>query len=331
MNPKLQDLGGNIIKKENEILELHSKNINSKDIAIQLDVSKSTVMRVLRKYNLKSNNNKPLNPRLFTEDEIKLMVELYNDGLTCPEIYEGFFKNKCSCFSTIQGLLSRRIGLRKVGKRIDFDEDFFENINSERKAYWLGFIYADGNVTNNRLRIEIKKEDEYLLEELNKDLGSKNKICEDKRTHEYNGYIINKNNVYIGYCSDKLVSDLNKLGVIENKTFKLNYLPEINNELLAHFIRGYFDGDGTVYNSNKKYSDNRSIFGFYGQHQLLDKIKKLLIKEIGLSDIKIFDKKTVSQVTFSKQEDILRFYNYIYKDATIYLIRKKEKFDKYIK
>lgn len=288
-------------------------------------------MRVLKKYNLKSNNNKPFNPKLFTEDEIDLMIELYKSGLTCQEIYDNYFKNRCKSKETIQSLLSRRIDLRRVGKRINFNENFFENIDNERKAYWLGFIYADGNIAGNRLRIEIKDDDKYLLEELNKDLESNNKICIDKRINMYNGYTINKSNVYIGYCSDKLVNDLNKLGVVPNKTFKLNKMPNIDIKLLKHFIRGYFDGDGTVYNDNKNHHDNRSIFGFYGQYDLLKDIEDFLVKEIDITERKIFKKETVSMVTFSKKEDILKFYNYIYDGASIYLIRKKEKFDEYLK
>ena len=179
-----------LLKKEKEILELHSKGMNTKDIVKELNISKSTVLRVLKKYNLKSNNKKPFKPQLFNEDDIKLMIDLYNQGMTCQEIYDKYFKDKCKSKDTIQGLLSRRISLRRRGKRIDFDENYFENIDTERKAYWLGFIYADGNVIGNRLRIEIKAEDGYLLDELNNDLGSNNKICNCRASHEYNGYII---------------------------------------------------------------------------------------------------------------------------------------------
>lgn len=314
------------MKKENEILELHSKGMNTKDIAIYLAISRSTVMRVLKKNNLKSNNIKPLNPRNFKEEDVERMIKLYEEGLTCQEIYEKYFSEKCSSKDTIQGLLNRRIGLRRRGKRIDFDETFFENIDSERKAYWLGFIYADGNITKNRLRIEIKEQDRYILEEFNRDLGSNNKICTCESCHEYNGYIINKKNVYIGYCSDKLVYDLKKLGVIPNKTFKINSIPKINRNLVRHFIRGYFDGDGTVYD----YHHHGLSFGFYGQHNFLEEIKGVLLNELNLSDRKIHDKETVSMLTFSRKEDIKRFYDYIYNDSTIYLKRKKNKFKKII-
>ena len=125
---------------EKEIINLHSTGMNSKDISIKLNIKPKIVYETLKKYNLKSNNNKPLKSRLFNEDEVELMINLYNEGLTCKEIYDEYFKDRCRGHSTIQGLLSRRIKLRKVGKRIDFNERFFETINTERKAYWLGLF-----------------------------------------------------------------------------------------------------------------------------------------------------------------------------------------------
>lgn len=317
------------MKYEEEVLKLHSENLNSNIIAKHLGISRSKVYKILKKYNLKSNNNKPKQPRLFTEEEVNSMIKLYKQGMTCEEIYY-IYKDRCSSKETIQGLLSRRINMRNRGKRILFDENYFENIDAERKAYWLGFIYADGNITNNRLRIEIKSDDKYLLEQLKSDMKSKNKICKDNSTHEYNGYKIHKDNVYIGFCSNKLKQDLSKWGVIPNKTFKIMELPSINKDLMRHFIRGYFDGDGTVYLDNINHSDNRSIFGFYGQHDFLLNIKNELINEINISNRKIFDKESVSMITFSKHNDVVKFYKYIYENATIFLTRKRKLFDIYL-
>lgn len=320
----------NIIDIEKEVLELHSHFLNSSEIAKKLNIRRQKVYKILKKYDLKSHNKKPFNPRLFTEEEIDFMIGCYNQGMTCEEIYNNFFKSRCSSYATIQSLLSRRVKMRSRGKRINFNENFFEIIDTERKAYWLGFIYADGNVCGNRLRIEIMRQDSYLLYELRNDLEGSNKVCtaiSDKREDGFK----EKNNAYIGFCSDKLTNDLYKLGVVENKTFKLKKIPNIRHNLVRHFIRGYFDGDGTVYIDNVNHKDNRSIFGFLGQHDFLEDIKKVLISEIELTNRKIFDKETVSQVTFSKKTDIINFYNYIYKDATVYLKRKKDKFDIYLK
>lgn len=315
-------------EKEIELLKLHSENLNSSVIADILGVGRKSVYNVLKKYGLKSNNNKPFSPRNFTQEDVDKMIWLYNEGYTCEQIYEKHFKEKCSSYATIQSLLSRRINLRKRGKLINFNENYFESIDTERKAYWLGFIYADGNITGNRLRIEIMNEDKYLLNELRYDMKSSNKIC---NCRSYNSIgMTPKDNVYIGFCSNKLVKDLSYYGVMPNKTFKIKNIPNINSELIRHFVRGYFDGDGTVYLDNKNHKDNRSIFGFYGQYDFLNEIKNILINDINITNRKIYDKGTVSQVTFSRRDDILNFYNYIYKGATVYLKRKKAKFDIYI-
>lgn len=70
-------------------------------------------------------------------------------------------------------------------------------------------------------------------------------------------------------------------------------------------------------------------FGFYGNNDIVSEIKALLRKELNLADNKITDKETVSQLTFSQNDDIVNFYNYIYKDSNVWMVRKKEMFEKH--
>jgi len=124
-------------------------------------------------------------------------------------------------------------------KRIHFfDEDFFEDINTEEKAYWLGFLYGDGCVRSNlrSLAICLKSSDKNHLEKLQKSLKSNYKIyeCKDRPV------------VYLSINSTKLVRDLVNLGCVPNKSQKDLHIPRIESELQRHFIRGYMDADGCV-------------------------------------------------------------------------------------
>ena len=100
--------------------------------------------------------------------------------------------------------------------------------------------------------------------------------------------------------------------------------------MYKHLIRGYFDGNGTVYTLNDKY--DTLCFGFYGTHKIVKQIQNELIQKIGISNNKITDQKThnVSFSSYSKHKDINNFYNYIYKNAELFQKRKKEKFEKKI-
>ena len=75
---------------------------------------------------------------------------------------------------------------------------------------------------------------------------------------------------------------------------------------------------GSVYVSN-----NYLHVSYYGSHEICQQLKNMFeLKN------KVYDKKSISFISFQKKESVKKFYDFIYKDATIYMRRKKEKFDK---
>lgn len=160
------------------------------------------------------------------------------------------------------------------GRKISWDINFFEN-ESVRLAYWMGFMYADGNLSKNgtsySLRISIVENDRNLLEQFSSDINLNiNKI----------GIKILKNNgkpqVHIGIGHKKLGELLKKWGIVPNKTY--NFVePNILDELLPHFIRGWIDGDGSIDTKTNRITivgnklslewliENIHRIGFYGK------------------------------------------------------------------
>lgn len=207
--------------------------------------------------------------------------------------------------------------------KYNYDQDYFEIIDTEDKAYWLGFLMADGCVhidKNNKhtvsLNLSIKDE-----EHLNK---LKNSIKLNKSLIYYQKQSPNSNRIY-NYCTlkihgKKFATNLINNGVCPNKTFN-EKLPKIQKDLIRHFIRGYFDGDGSVgiYNrSNKKYCSITLI----GSIALLEDIKTF-------ANIthKIYKKRTSDLYYFSlTYNKAYNFLQWIYKDSTIYLDRKYDKY-----
>lgn len=135
------------------------------------------------------------------------------------------------------------------------NENYFENIDSHNKAYWLGFIGADGCISyrnkgecHNILKISLQSSDDYILECLKKELGTSKPLCYCRSNgREY---------VTLEISSNKIVQDLENLGLHERKTYG-NSIANIPNEYMIDLIRGYIDGDGTI-------GDNKlvSIAGF---------------------------------------------------------------------
>lgn len=123
-----------------------------------------------------------------------------------------------------------------------------------------------------------------------------------------------------------IVNDLIKLGCIPNKSLYIKY-PEIPNHLNRHFIRGYFDGDGSIiYNEN---NDALSAHLCSGSFEFLESIQKIYINEIeGYTETKILKDKRSNVCTLAKGGKIatMHLLDYLYKNCSIYLDRKYNKY-----
>lgn len=212
------------------------------------------------------------------------------------------------------------LGLKKDIHHCNYD--YFSVIDTEDKAYWLGFIYADGNVNKakNTLTINLQAGDKDHLAKLNKCLDGNYavKVTEDKRGDKTYW------NARLSVYSTKLVSDLIDKGVVPNKTFVITF-PIIRDDLIHHFIRGYFDGDGTVCERKHKKNPSDLACSFVcGNQEFLDSVRAILFE----NDIKsyiVHDKGNKVYLSLAGLQNTDNFLKYIYKDATIYLDRKFEK------
>ena len=270
---------------------------------------------------MKRNGFTPTGRRFKTpENMISEMISMYNSGLTClqisqtnPEVYGDE--------SNVQRMLKKNnVKMRRRGI-ISYTKNphYFDSIDSERKAYFLGLLMADGNLYGNTLSLTLIEPDKYLLEELAKDLECHTKL--DFRESKEND--ISVHNRYTLKAADiTLAESVKKQGIVPRKTGKECIPDSIPDELLRHFLRGYFDGDGTVFVSSKgKYLR----FGYYAPHNICQEILNIL----GF-DNKVYDKESISFFLIQKREKVLQFYHYIYDDASIFMKRKKEKFDTYM-
>ena len=199
-------------------------------------------------------------------------------------------------------------------------EDFFESIDSERKAYWLGFIYADGSIYGNCLSIHLKDTEENvnLLNRFQEDLGSCYKI--EHGIQDSWGTLTK-------YCklsvnSSKIVKDLKDKGCIRKKSLVLIYPTEhqVPLEMQRHFIRGYFDGDGSI-------TQNGKFIQIAGTKEFLEGIREFLgVLSQPKHDKRHLDK-NVYRLAFGGALQVLRIKDIFYEGATIWLQRKKDRFD----
>jgi len=166
----------------------------------------------------------------------KMIANLYTDGNSYNQIVEltGYSVMTCHKYVQAAGIKSRY--------SYSMDETMFDAVDSEHKAYWLGFISADGNVHNNQLAINLNPKDIEHLRKFRTFMSSDNPIYErdvisfGKPTQE----------VRFKIGSIKLCASLAKWGVVPAKFLILKPPTGLPDELEPHFWRGMVDGDGTI-------------------------------------------------------------------------------------
>ena len=208
-------------------------------------------------------------------------------------------------------------------QKYSFNEDYFETIDSEDKAYFLGFIIADGCVSDGSNRICITQKETDILYEFKKYVGFEGPIHKQK----------NRNISSINLSSSKMKSDLYKLGIHSNKTMVVKY-PDISKELQNHFIRGVFDGDGCIsMRIDKRDNSVRGQFNICsGSYEFIEKYYNNLNKYCGLvgkNKIRC-PKGTYYVVDWGGLSDIEKIHEFLYKGSTLYLDRKKKTFDEVV-
>jgi len=165
------------------------------------------------------------------------------------------------------------------------NHSFFKNIDCEVKAYWLGFLYADGAVLLNadgsrQVKIDLTRTDFTHLQNFVLDLESTYPVRFLEQDTSYK-----KNTKYARLCisSEEMVQDLINLGCGANKTFKLSK-PPIQEQFYRHFIRGYVDGDGSI--SIHKTTLDGYRLKICGTHELLSWIQDILPRKGGIYPMK---------------------------------------------
>lgn len=204
-----------------------------------------------------------------------------------------------------------------------YDINYFEVIDTEEKAYWLGFIYADGCISNDskqQLIIELCKQDKIVLEKFISCINGNNQIYENK--HSYR----------LAICQKDFTNNLLDKGVFPKKSLLLKFpnTDIIQKQLIRHFIRGYFDGDGSI-SCNKYYNKGKNRYYYISEFNILGTISFIesILKFLPSSKYKI--KHETKQTNVYKYRvynrvDIVKIFHYLYDDSNIYLERKRDKF-----
>lgn len=254
----------------------------------------------------------------WTEAQKHYIVEQYNKTKNSNVIGEQF---GVSAEAIRRVLRKENIEIINHRQRLPRNSNFFENIDTPEKAYWLGIMYSDGYVSESRRGLGLGMIDKEHVEKFKKALGA--------TEHKITEYlpVSSKNYCYeFTLCDSKIYEDLLKLNVIPRKSSQQIHLPDLKDEeLMRHFIRGYFDGDGSFCFSIK---NNDFKISFVGNKTFLTDLKTYLKKD-KISLMKDDRSNITHYFNMRGKKQVYNFLTWMYKD-TDESIRLNRKYDKYL-
>lgn len=240
--------------------------------------------------------------------------DMFTQGMSLRQIEKetGIPRKRISRLLKEEGIEVKARSKGTTGKRkYQMNEDLFEAIDTKEKAYWLGFLYADGYVGFNKLEVGLAI----------KDIGHLEKFRQFLKTDAPIGRRMIKESqaCRINICSTKLVNDLEKHGCTQAKSLTLQW-PQLSPGLYSHFMRGYFDGDGCCY----RRKDGQLCWSLLGTEEFLSEYQKVLIN-LGLSKTSMRLTKTHGQayeIRYSGNNIVKKIEEFLYQDSTVHLERK---------
>lgn len=273
----------------------------------------------------------------WTQEEDNILIEHYVNDKSNEEIID-LLKNERTWPAIVIRARRLKLPFRTVNyRKYTFDHTYFKEIDTEEKAYWLGFMYADGNVKKNKygipytVRLSLVNEAEKHITKLANAINFSGKIAGpyySKRKNK-NG---NKSKYFsIELHSKELSADIVKHGVIPAKTFHVKF-PKIKHKLIKHFVRGLFDGDGCITEAKrilKGVTYCQPGFSISGAvPEFLEKISLEISKSCDVNTtnaIKHINERSTYHIGYFGSSAI-KIRDWMYSGASVYMEYKREKF-----
>lgn len=260
----------------------------------------------------------------YSDEEKRIISEKYST-ITNSDLSEitgrsvGSIQNK-----------ARKMGLKKKGmyvykrkhepkieKWVSQDPDF---------CYLLGILMADGSISNNAVSLRLKEDDQELIEKIHSLFGGY--VVRGQKTVE------NKIFKHVGWhCSgDDVIEILNNNCLIENKTFRTS-IPNMPEENMKDFIRGYFDGDGCIleYDSGCYKYGRVTIVGY---NSLLESLREKILEVKNINSyqkIKKSSKGNCFELNYNRQNDVVSLFEFFYYPGCLNMERKYRKFQEVVR
>lgn len=326
---------------QQQIIDLYvNKEMTRKKIIeeLRLPFKDSVVKRILVENNIpiRTNNGAQKGGRKKIEVDKEVqdkIIELYQKGYGLERIVKEL--NLPFSFDKVKSILDdNNIHLRgvKESRQVQIFPDLRKysindnyNLESHNGAWLLGFIAADGYLPNtrgakNRIVITLAKKDKEILERIKEELSYTGPI------HEYMMGPDNSHEaVSLAFTSKEIRQRIEQYGIVNNKTFKLDKIPDLPQDYLIDFIAGFFDGDGSVFYKNEHGIAMNITCASYN---FIKEIRDYLHKEYKVNNVTIHSQQReniVYNINYGKRDSLI-LGKIFYENDYLRLGRKRNKY-----
>ncbi|MDQ0257507.1 hypothetical protein J2S74_004965 [Evansella vedderi] len=232
-------------------------------------------------------------------------------------------KYKMSAQNVRQHLRVRGIERGIMGNMYRANFNYFTDIDTEEKAYLLGFIYADCCLTKKgTLTITLARKDKDIIIKFKEAMEAEHPIREHTAKTRVGDFEV----VSLDITSPLLSQDLMKFGVVPNKTHKIKFPENLDRMLYKAFIRGYIDGDGTFCLAR----NNQYAIDIEGTQDFLESIRKIIQVELAVpARAKLFaanPSNNIRRLQLRGKDQVMTVLKWLYEDSKIHSDRKYNKF-----
>ena len=307
------------LQEQNRIIQLYvNNNLSIQQIVKQTHHSSITISKVLHNHGIDVGLGlKQYKPTL---EEIEKVKQIINN--------HGSIREASRIIGRDQTIIKRIIqdnnliyDYRPYNKNLK--HDFFDIIDSQEKAWLLGFLFTDGSVrkvgNSYQIRLSIQLKDEEIINKIKNWLNIDGKTHYDKRE--------NKECCGIEFASKNIFDKIKKYGIIPNKTYETKqlYIEKIPLKYQKAYVRGLFDGDGGL-----SFTGVNDVAVDFTSHyyQIVEQFQSYIDEHISKEQHnKITTNSSKSRCVWRGRLQVLKILDWLYEDATVFL---KRKYDKYL-
>jgi len=316
--------------QQNEVIQRYLNGEMVKDLKEEYGVCDTVIYELLRKtHNVKHG----FDIRYATQEQKDEIVRLYQEGSSCTVIAK-----KYNCGHHVILKVLEEHGIHRDAKRFhrkyQLNENYFDIIDAPNKAYILGLLHADGcnKMDKGTVSIGLQESDKDLLEKIRLEIGSEKplRFIDNSNKHTF-GY--DYENLYeLQMFSIHMCEQLAEKGIVPNKSLVIGFPEWLDEDLISHYIRGVFDGDGSIYQQIKSKDNKPIVVTITATNSFCQKLKDICKEKLKLNSF-VYDASCHNGITkvftISGRNVCKIFLDWLYKDAEIYLKRKYDRYCNY--